>query len=135
MSPLVVISSAASQANQAVCTVFHDYRDQLVLAIRNPFRLLAPLCSSEVISPADRDELLNCTDADDFNMSIKLINAVEVTMRAAPRALLVMQKFYQVITHTTAAVDLNMVKSIMPKSELSYELFDPSCLGVTSLLL
>ena len=78
--------SPVADDNTAVYKVFRAHFDQLVRAVTHPTALITVLYSKELISDTVKTELTTLTGVGDIEKSTRLMNAVEVTMRAAPRA-------------------------------------------------
>ena len=80
-------SVAVADDNTAVYEVFRAHFDQLVRAMgTSPTALIPVLYSKGLISDTDKTRLATLTHTDNIDKAIKLLTAVETTMKAAPRA-------------------------------------------------
>ena len=74
--------------------VFRDHYDQLVAAMTSPTALIPVLYSKYLISPADKTNLTTLTGVGSIDIARKLLDTVEATMKAAPKAAQVLREFY-----------------------------------------
>ena len=82
-----LLSSPTGAAdNSAVCAVFHSHFDKLVRGITQPTALIPVIYARQLISEADKNRITTLTGTDDIDRATRLMNTVEVTMKAAPRA-------------------------------------------------
>ena len=93
----VCFSSAVADDNTAVLLVFRSHFEQLVNAVTHPVALAGVLYSRKLISVADKNRITTLTGTDDIDRATRLMNAVEVTMRADPRAAQVLMKLCEAI--------------------------------------
>ena len=66
--------------------VYRAHFDQLVRAVTHPTTLITVLYSKKLISDTVKTELTTLTGVGDMEKATRLMNAVEITMIAAPRA-------------------------------------------------
>ena len=78
--------SPVADDNTAVYEVFRAHFDQLVRAVTHPTALITALYSKKLISDTVKTELTTLTGVGDMEKATRLMNAVEVTMIAAPKA-------------------------------------------------
>ena len=78
--------SPVADDNAAVYKVFRAHFDQLVRAVTHPTTLITVLYSKKLISDTVKTELTTLTGVGDMEKATRLMNAVEVTVRAAPKA-------------------------------------------------
>ena len=95
LSLLSLFSGAVADENTAVYEVFREHFDQLVKAMRtSPTALIPVLYSKGLISEYVKDDLSTLSGVSNNDKAIRLLSAVEKTMRAEPsRALQFMKEF------------------------------------------
>ena len=69
-----------------MCALFRSHFPELVRGITQPAALVPVLYARQLISEADKNRISTLTGTDDIDRATRLMNAVEVTMKAAPRA-------------------------------------------------
>ena len=80
-------STAVADDNTAVYEVFRAHFDQLVRAMgTSPTALIPVLYSKRLISDTDKINLTTLTGVGNIDKATRLLNAVETTMKAQPRA-------------------------------------------------
>ena len=78
--------------------VFREHFDDLARALStSPTALIPVLYSKQLISVIDKIKLSTLTGVSDFEKAIKLLNAVETTMKAEPRAAQVVRELCEVV--------------------------------------
>ena len=91
-------SAAVADDNTAVYEVFRAHFDQLVRAMgTSPTALIPVLYSKRLISDTDKTRLISITHTDNIERAIKLLTAVETTMKAAPRAARVVRELCEAV--------------------------------------
>ena len=81
--------------NTAVYHVFREHFDQLVEAMwTSPTALIPALYSKQLISYTDK---INLTSLSNIDKAIRLLNAVEATMKAEPRAARVVRELCEAV--------------------------------------
>ena len=87
LSPLSLFSGAVADDNTAVYEVFREHFDQLVRAMgTSPTALIPVLYSKRLISEDVKDDLSTLTGVSNNDKAIRLMTAVETTIKAEPRA-------------------------------------------------
>ena len=82
---LPYLFSLVADDNAAVYEVFRAHFDQLVRAVTHPTALITMLYSKKLISDTDKTKIFTAP-TDDLDKATRLMNAVEATMKAAPKA-------------------------------------------------
>ena len=90
---------AVADDNTAVYEVFRAHFDQLVTAMTNPTALIPVLYTKQLISNTDMTSLTSITHID---KAIRLLTAVETTMKAAPRAARVVRELCEAVNDQPA---------------------------------
>ena len=80
-----LVCSPVVDDNTAVYKVFRAHFDQLVRAVTHPTTLITMLYSKKLISDTDKTKIFTAP-TDDLDKATRLMNAVEATMKAAPKA-------------------------------------------------
>ena len=84
---------------QSLCTRCFD---QLVQAMTCPTALIPVLYSERLISDTDKTRLTSITHIDNIDKATRLLNAVETTMKAAPRAARVVRELCEAVNDQPA---------------------------------
>ena len=87
--------------NAAVYEVFRVHFDRLVRAVTHPTALITMLYSKKLISDTDKTKIFTAP-TDDLDKATRLMNAVEATMRAAPKASQVVFELCEAVTDEPA---------------------------------
>ena len=96
-------SAAVADDNTAVYEVFRAHFDQLVQAMgTSPTALIPVLYSKRLISDTDKTRLTTLTHTDNIERATRLLNAVETTMKAAPRAARVVRELCEAVNDQPA---------------------------------
>ena len=82
--------------------VFRAEFNSLVKAISSPNDLIPVLYSKQLISDTDKTRLTSLTHTDNIDKATKILNAVEITMMAAPRAALVVRELCEAVNDQPA---------------------------------
>ena len=77
--------------------VFRAHFDQLVQAMTSPTALIPVLYSKQLISDTDKTRLTTITHTDNIEKATMLLNAVETTMKAEPRAARVVRELCEAV--------------------------------------
>ena len=89
---------AVADDNTAVYKVFREYFDQLVRAMGTcPTALIPVLYSKRLISEDVKDDLSTLTGVSNNDKAIRLLSAVEVTMKAEPKAAQVVKQVCEAV--------------------------------------
>ena len=82
--------------------VFRSHFDQLVKGITHPIALVPVLYSKRLISETDKNRISTLTGTDDIDKATRLMNAVEATMKADPRAARVLRELCETVDNDPA---------------------------------
>ena len=103
LSLLSLFSGAVADDNTAVYEVFREHFDQLVRAMgTSPTALIPVLYSKGLISDTDKVRLTSLTHTDDIDKATKLLNAIEIKMKAEPRAARVIRELCEAVNDQPA---------------------------------
>ena len=95
-------SAAVADDNTAVYEVFRAHFDQLVQAMTSPTALIPVLYSKQLISDTDKTNLTTLTGVGNIDIATRLLNAVETTMKVAPRAARVVRELCEAVNDQPA---------------------------------
>ena len=97
------LSAAVADDNIAVYEVFRAHFDQLVRAMgTSPTALIPVLYSKRLISDTDKTRLTRLGNTDKIDKATMLLTAVEITMKAAPRAARVVRELCEAVNDQPA---------------------------------
>ena len=103
LSLLSLFSGAVADDNTAVYEAFREHFDQLVRAMgTSPTALIPVLYSKGLISDTDKTRLTSLTHTDNIDIATKILNAVEIEVRAAPIASEVVREFCKAVNDQPA---------------------------------
>ena len=112
LSLLSLFSGAVADDNTAVYEVFREHFDQLVKAIKtSPTALIPVLYSKGLISEDVKDDLTTITGVSNNDKAIRLLSAVERTMKAEPSAARVIRELCEAVNDQSALTH-NIVQRI-----------------------
>ena len=102
-STLSLLSGAVADDNTAVYEVIREHFDQLVRAMgTSPTALIPVLYSKGLISDTDKTRLTSLTHTDNIDKATKLLNAIEITMKADPSAARVIRELCEAVNDQPA---------------------------------
>ena len=102
LSLLSLFSGAVADDNTAVYEVFRAEFNSLVQAMTSPTALIPVLYSKGLISNNDKIEFITLTHTDNIKMATKILNAVEINIRASPLAALFVREFCEAVNDQPA---------------------------------
>ena len=103
LSLLSLFSGAVADDNTAVYEVFREHFDQLVRAMgTSPTAPIPVLYSKRLISEDVKDDLSTLTGVSNNDKAIRLLTAVEKTMKAEPRAVRVVRELCEAVNDQPA---------------------------------
>ena len=96
-------SAAVADDNTAVYEMFRAHFGLLVQGMRtSPTALIPVLYSKRLISDTDKINLTTLTGVGDIDKATRLLNALETTMKAEPRAAQVVKRFCEAVNDQPA---------------------------------
>ena len=102
-STLSIFSGAVADDNTAVYEVFREHFDQLVRGMRSsPTALVPVLYTKGLISEDIKDDLSTLTGVSNNDKAIRLLSAVEKTMKAEPSAARVVRELCEAVNDQPA---------------------------------
>ena len=103
LSLLSLFSGAVADDNTAVYEVFRAHFDQLVMAMgTNPTALIPVLYSKGLISDTDKINLTSLTGVGNIDKATMLLNAIEIKIKAEPRAARVVRELCEAVNDQPA---------------------------------